>query len=319
MNNKPLISIHMITYNHEKYVAQAIEGVIAQKTDYPMELVIGDDCSTDNTQAIIESYRLRYPDLIKPLYRDKNVGSNANYWHTFSRCNGKYVALCEGDDYWTHPLKLQMQVDFLESHAEYGLVYTDLDSYIQSEDRFAPMNLEIHEGDVYASLMLIRCGIWTVTVCLRKELLVGFPQLDAQYFRGDTFVWLELSRKALVKYLPEKTAVYRILKESLSHFTHPKKEAAFTLRVANLYHYYATHYPIPIQELNDHVLRQSALGRLRYAFWFNDWKVLQSTSLQLFPVGDKRELLYWCAYRVAKFRPFLCLISYVLNKKAGRA
>ena len=97
----PLVSICVITYNQEKYIAQAIDGVLMQQTDFPIELIIGEDCSPDNTRKICLDYKNKYPDKIKLLLPDKNKGSMRNFIDTMQAANGKYIALCEGDDYWT--------------------------------------------------------------------------------------------------------------------------------------------------------------------------------------------------------------------------
>ena len=117
--SKPLLSILSITYNHEKFIAQAIESWLMQKTDFEFEIVIGEDCSTDNTLQIIKEYQKEHPDLIKVITSEQNVGMQANFIRTYEACQGKYIALCEGDDYWTDPLKLQKQVDFLEENENY--------------------------------------------------------------------------------------------------------------------------------------------------------------------------------------------------------
>lgn len=125
--NTPLISVKMITYNHARYISQAIECVLAQKTVFPFELVIGEDCSTDGTREIVFDYARRYPELIRVITTDQNVGMQKNSNRTSDACQGKYIAYCEGDDYWHHPEKLQKQVAYLESHPECGLVCSDYD------------------------------------------------------------------------------------------------------------------------------------------------------------------------------------------------
>ncbi|MBM3299903.1 MAG: glycosyltransferase, partial [Deltaproteobacteria bacterium] len=116
MDQEPLASVLMITYNHRPYIAQAIECALNQQTDFPFEIVIGEDCSTDGTREIVFEYQRKHPDVIRVLTSDRNLGPMHNFLRTFDACTGKYVAICEGDDYWHHPEKLKMQVDFLESH-----------------------------------------------------------------------------------------------------------------------------------------------------------------------------------------------------------
>lgn len=119
--NTVLVSVIMITYNHVKYIRQAISGVTMQKTNFKYELLVGDDLSTDGTQDIIREVAQEYPDIIKPILRDKNMGVALNFSDLLSRSKGKYVAICDGDDFWTDENKLQKQVDFLENNTEYTI------------------------------------------------------------------------------------------------------------------------------------------------------------------------------------------------------
>lgn len=115
------VSVFMITYNHETYIAEALDSILMQKTDFDFDIVIGEDCSTDATRRIVLEYSRKYPDKIKLLLHNVNVGFISNLMYVLEACTGKYVAMCEGDDYWTDPFKLQKQVDFLEANKEYIL------------------------------------------------------------------------------------------------------------------------------------------------------------------------------------------------------
>ena len=121
----PLVSISCTTYNHELYIEDALEGFLFQETNFPFEILIHDDASTDRTADIIREYEARYPTLIKPIYQTENQYSRGNKpgLINLKRAKGEYVALCEGDDYWTDPLKLQIQVDFLEKHPDYVITF----------------------------------------------------------------------------------------------------------------------------------------------------------------------------------------------------
>lgn len=118
---KPLVSICCITYNHEHYIRDALDGFIMQKTNFPIEIVISDDCSKDNTREIIAEYKDKYSNLIRDVSPTENIGAIPNFNHVIAEANSKYVAICEGDDYWTDPYKLQKQVDFLEAHPDYSM------------------------------------------------------------------------------------------------------------------------------------------------------------------------------------------------------
>lgn len=135
-----MLSIICNSYNHEKHIQQCIEGFLIQKTTFPIEILIHDDCSTDNTPNIIREYETKYPDLIKPIYSKENLYSqgkkNILRQRQYGRAKGKYIAHCEGDDYWTDPYKLQKQVDFLEANLAYVLTSHRCKYYYEKENRF---------------------------------------------------------------------------------------------------------------------------------------------------------------------------------------
>lgn len=116
---QPKVSVILITYNHCEYIVQALESVLAQQTDFPMEILIGDDASTDGTSEIIRRYQAQYPELIRADIRTENVGATQNAYLLLQKARGEYLASLEGDDYWTDPLKLQKQADLLDSHPEW--------------------------------------------------------------------------------------------------------------------------------------------------------------------------------------------------------
>lgn len=119
MKNDVMLSVIIISYNQKKYIKDAIESVINQKTNYKYEIILADDCSPDGTGKICEDYAKKYPKLIKNLKREKNLGATTNSFTACCKAKGKYIAILEGDDYWCNENKLQIQIDFLESHAEY--------------------------------------------------------------------------------------------------------------------------------------------------------------------------------------------------------
>lgn len=131
----PLLSIVTITYNHEPFIAKTIEGVLMQQVKFPIELIIAEDCSTDGTRAICQQYAEEYPDLIRLITSESNVGAIANERRAMLAARGKYIAFCEGDDYWTDSLKLQKQVDFLEENPDYSVCFHRCKHY----------NVETHE------------------------------------------------------------------------------------------------------------------------------------------------------------------------------
>jgi len=134
------VSVLMPTYNQEAFIAQAIEGVIMQQTTFKYELVIGEDCSTDSTRSIVCDYKERYPDRIQLLLHNRNLGAFINGDVTLNACRGRYIAMCDGDDYWTDPHKLQKQADFLESNPEYSLCCGGFESLDEVTDERSVVN-----------------------------------------------------------------------------------------------------------------------------------------------------------------------------------
>lgn len=174
----PLVSIACITYNQELYIKECIDGFLKQKTTFPIQIVIHDDASTDNTAVILKEYSEKYPDLIFPIFQTENQyskGINPGVKYVFPKCTGKYIALCEGDDYWTDPYKLQKQVDFLEANEEYSIcshrykVYYE-DTKVFEYDMNKKLFLENINGFSF-DLEVFFSGwyLHTLTVVLRKD------------------------------------------------------------------------------------------------------------------------------------------------------
>jgi glycosyltransferase involved in cell wall biosynthesis len=122
-NDVPEVSVRVVTYNHDRFIGRALDSAVNQKTNFPYEIVIGEDLSTDNTREIVKQYQARYPDLIRVNYHESNQGRQFNYYNTLKSCRGRYIALLDGDDYWISDAKLQIQYDFLEAHTEYPLCF----------------------------------------------------------------------------------------------------------------------------------------------------------------------------------------------------
>jgi glycosyltransferase involved in cell wall biosynthesis len=151
VNNEIIVSVCCITYNHEKYIAQAIEGFLLQKTDFPIEILIGEDWSTDSTRQIIQTYQNRYPKLIKILSGEKNAGAGKNLINVLNNAKGKYFAFCDGDDYWTDAYKLQKQVDFLRNNqnfvacSHYSKVIDEMDETFYVATNPIPFEYTFHD------------------------------------------------------------------------------------------------------------------------------------------------------------------------------
>ena len=131
----PIVSLLLLTYNHSEFIAQAINSILEQKVNFDYEILIGDDCSSDGTCEIVDSYAKKYPNLIKTIRSEQNVGALRNEKRLMEASQGKYIAFLEGDDYWVDQFKLQKQVDFLEANPDYGLVHGDVNHYYQDSGK----------------------------------------------------------------------------------------------------------------------------------------------------------------------------------------
>jgi glycosyltransferase involved in cell wall biosynthesis len=211
----PLVSICCLTYNHEPYIKQCLDGFLMQKTNFPFEILIHDDASVDNTQNIIKNYELKHSDIIKPIYQKENQyskGIGVSRVYQFPRAKGKYIAMCEGDDYWIDPYKLQKQVDFLETHPEY--VFSFHDSIILNqrtgEKRMRIGDRQI-ENTVDLKSLIIQNNIPTASIVFRNFLdYAQLPDWIGKISKGDYGLCVLLAEEGPGKYLPEAMSVYRI-------------------------------------------------------------------------------------------------------------
>ncbi len=208
--NKLKVSACIITYNQELYIRQCLEGAVSQVVDFEYEIIIGDDCSTDNTKHICEEYSIKYPNLIRYIDRKDNLGVIGNWIATISECKGRYIALCEGDDYWTDPHKLQKQVDFLEANPEYVVCYHDCDIVDENNNKTSSSMLnEVYKKD-YSQLEMSR-GAWmpTLSRCFRNNLNL-FPEEMLKITCVDLFLTCLLSQHGKAKYIDICAANYRV-------------------------------------------------------------------------------------------------------------
>lgn len=218
-----LVSISCLTFNHEKYIKQTIDSFLMQKTNFKFEILIHDDASTDNTATIIKEYEKKYPTLFRCIYQKENQYSQGIRGimsrFNFPRAKGKYIALCEGDDYWTDPLKLQKQIDFLENNEEFGLVHAQMNKLFDATNKIIPINKDRSKTSFVE--LLKENPIVTLTTVMRKDLLLKYmeevqPQTK-KWIAGDTPMWLWFSLHSKIHFLDEIMATYRVCLGSMSN------------------------------------------------------------------------------------------------------
>lgn len=217
--SSPDISIAMLTYNHEKFICEAIESVLMQKTNYKYKIIIAEDFSTDKTRKIVLDYQKKYPDKIKLILQDKNVGASQNNIDLLSNLEGKYIAALEGDDYWTDPLKLQKQVDFLEGNLEYVLCFHQVNILKTNGEIVDDFITKVPENyETIETLARLGNYIHTPSVVFRN-IIKEFPFEFSQSPFGDYFLYMMLAEHGKLKYFKDKMAVYRFNVGVISQMT----------------------------------------------------------------------------------------------------
>ena len=211
-NNKVLVSICCGTYNHEKYIKEALDSFVNQKTNFKYEVIVVDDASTDGTAKIIKQYQKKYPDLIRAVFNKENQFSKGNriFGKMFSLSKGKYISYCDGDDYFIDSYKLQKQVDFMEENPEYGLVATNYKTYNDITGKLK--NITLISGDYSVSDLIMGDGglFATSSTFLRKS---SVKKLEKFYFMTpfeDYVSLLNLALTSKIYLLSDYTCVYRI-------------------------------------------------------------------------------------------------------------
>lgn len=221
---KPLVSINVQTYNHEKYISKCLDGILMQQTNFDFEILVGEDKSSDKTREVCLEYAKKHPEKIRLFLhsRENNISVYGKPTALFNSRNnvvnarGKYIAVCEGDDFWIDPLKLQKQVDFLEANPDYGLVHSDIymidskNELIEYTDYYRKMTLERKDGYVFWDLLNLNF-INTLTVCVRKDIYKAYLERHMDdLFAYDYNMWLYFSVVSKIKFLDEKMAKYRV-------------------------------------------------------------------------------------------------------------
>lgn len=215
MYSDPQVSIICNAFNHGKYIRDALEGFVTQKTDFAFEVLVHDDASTDNTADIIREYEAKYPDIIKPIYQTENQyskGGKITRRFQTPRVKGKYVALCEGDDYWTDPLKLQKQYDFLKANSEYTMctcscVWLDM----RTGKRLNTCMTDVDRDVSIDEIILEKNGrpFQYATFFLRSDLFKNLPDWAQEFGVGDTPLAIYLAMNGKVRMLSDIMVVYR--------------------------------------------------------------------------------------------------------------
>lgn len=212
----PKVSIVATTHNQENYVRQAFDSFLAQRTDFPVEIIVADDASTDSTPSVIREYTDKYPHLFRPILRPENLGLNRNMTGALSAARGEYVALCEADDYWTDPLKLSKQVAFLDRHPATTVCFHPVrvvweDGYAK-DSRFPPPHLR---GNLTVDALLLMNFIQTNSVVYRR--LQRYDDIPADVMPLDWYLHVRHAARGGIGMLPDTMSVYRRHSKGMWH------------------------------------------------------------------------------------------------------
>ena len=225
--NKPsniLATICIVTYNQEQTIRQTLDSIIAQQTDFPFEIIIGEDYGTDNTRAICQEYANKYPNITL-LPSTENLGVTANWIRCIQAGSGKYIMTCAGDDWWHNPQKTQIQVDFMELHPECCLCHTDEDMFYEHTGKTIKsvkknQNIVPPEGRIQRKILKGEDHISAVTTCIRRSTFEKNVPADdfarMRFPREDWPTHLVLAAHGDILYIPISTATYRVGQESIT-------------------------------------------------------------------------------------------------------
>lgn len=233
---KPLVSICVITYNHEQFLARALDSILSQEMDFQYEIIIGEDCSQDATRAICEQYKQNYSDVIQLILHEKNVGLIRNYVSIMTAAKGKYIAICSGDDYWCDPMKLKKQVAFLEQNIDYSMCFTN--AYEESnfswegyqKKQFSNVEDREYKGDqiildwiIPASSVMIRNGLLDFSFLLKRT-----------FYAEDLVQYLKLNEYGKLRGMSDITTVYTRHENAITANVNTSRENTFNRYVTNL-------------------------------------------------------------------------------------
>lgn len=220
--DEPLCTVCILTYQHGRFIKECLDSVLNQKTSFPLEIIIGEDASTDGTREVCVDYALRYPDIIRLFLHhrenvikfNKKASGRFNFLYSLANAKGKYISFCEGDDYWSYSYKLQNQVDFLEKNENYSICFHNVQ--IDNNGEFVEDYIARRVSSITDIYDLAKGNyIHTTSVVFRKELLNGYPEEFIKAPIGDYPLLMYLAQFGKIKKLEINAAVYRLHSNSM--------------------------------------------------------------------------------------------------------
>ncbi|MBB6632572.1 glycosyltransferase [Cohnella thailandensis] len=276
----PMVSVFMVTYNHERFIREAIESVLEQETDFNYELVICEDCSTDGTARIIQEYAEKYPHKIKANINKVNVGAQKNFTNITKLCSGKYVAILDGDDFWTHSLKLQRQVDFLEKNSDCTICWHPRTVFSETGE-FEPY--ETHSTERYrkekltVNSLIFSNFIPTSSIMFRNHVVVEIPKWFENLPMSDAPLNLLLAHHGNIGYIGYNMAAYREHSGGIWSSTKKERQIYNTEKYIEVY----LKFNQETKYKYDHLIQQSIFSRMTSLINFYRYYLGENSSKEL--------------------------------------
>ena len=279
-----MLSVLICTYNQEKYISQAIESVLMQKCAEPFEILVGDDCSTDNTSKIADDYQSRYPNIIRVIRPNKNGGASQNFIRLANAAMGEYLSICDGDDYFLRDDVLQKQIDAFRTDPSVGMVCAKAKRFIQSNGDYEGtlgyagaedlMTMLCDNKDVAAPTIAFRAAL------MKKCIAESKWYIDNNWFY-DTIMAYWFAYNSRIKFIDEELSAYRILSHSAGHSISPEKQAEYMKRYFVVkWHFILTHPDICGEEMFELLVRDYD-ARTKYIAGTSSQKVRNSKAYKI--------------------------------------
>lgn len=321
-DENPSVSILCETFNHVNFLAECLESLVKQKTNFKFEILVHDDASNDGTDQVIREFQKKYPDLIKPIIQTENQYSKGVLiWKTFQapRIRGKYLCICEGDDYWTDVYKLQKQYDFLESNPDYGIVYTKVKMYNQEQKQItgtfgSPYS---NQAEMYEHNL-----IPTLSVMIRTKYFFEFldfleiNQLNKVWKMCDYPLWLWIAEKSKMHFIDEYSAVYRVLRESLSHSSNDLKNYKFRESIFDIQLFFIDYFKYDKIQFRDKKVYENIISVRWESRRLKQYDPIRKASNYLNQQGYKWLSFYVYQYSRPKAPKFYLKTLRLINKIA---
>lgn len=257
-----MVTIRCLVYNHEPYIRQCLEGFVMQKTNFRFEAIVHDDASTDNTATIIREYAEKYPDIIKPIFETENLYSKRN--GSLSRImkehtHGKYVAICEGDDYWIEPLKLQKQVDFLEAHPNYSMCFHRANIIKELDLRVGLKCEDIEDREYSPNELFETWKVPTASIVACKEMLYVKNLRPERILNGDINLVLSCAKIGKIWGMSDVMSVYRVQNTGVTYDEKLKRERS--MKYPDHFKFIKENYPFIEKSLINRKIARAYMNR----------------------------------------------------------